>query len=87
MKNVLKYVAVIGVFALLFCFAGDLMAQCPMCKAAVETGKNDGVSPMAEGLNTGILYLFTLPYLLLGLLGFILYRNYKSKKAEAEAST
>ena len=43
MKKLLTYIAVIGVFALLFSLGGDLMAQCPMCKAAVETGKADAV--------------------------------------------
>ena len=86
MKTVFKYILVIGLLALLVSFGADLLAQCPMCKAAVETGKNDGVSPMAEGLNNGILYLFVLPYLMVGLIGFLLYRGYKNrKKAEAAA--
>ena len=37
-------------------------AQCAMCKAVVESG-NESV---AEGLNTGIVYLMIFPYLLVG---------------------
>jgi len=51
-------------------------AQCAMCKAVVETGDTE----MAEGVNNGISYLMVFPYLLIGLLGYALYR-YK-KKAE-----
>ncbi|MGY8909166.1 MAG: hypothetical protein ACKVIG_04775 [Flavobacteriales bacterium] len=47
-----------------------------MCKAVVETGDME----MAEGVNNGISYLMVFPYLLIGLLGYALYR-YK-KKAE-----
>tara|TARA_R110002072_G_scaffold107106_1_gene233434 strand:+ start:772 stop:990 length:219 start_codon:yes stop_codon:yes gene_type:complete len=51
-------------------------AQCAMCKAVVETGDTE----MAEGVNNGISYLMVFPYLLVGVLGYTLYR-YK-KKAE-----
>ena len=51
-------------------------AQCAMCKAVVETGDAE----MAEGVNNGISYLMVFPYLLVGVLGYTLYR-YK-KKAE-----
>jgi hypothetical protein len=47
-----------------------------MCKAVVETGDME----MAEGVNNGISYLMVFPYLLVGLLGYTLYK-YK-KKAE-----
>ena len=49
-------------------------AQCAMCKAVVETGDAE----MAEGVNNGISYLMVFPYLLVGLLGYTLYR-YKKK--------
>ena len=43
-------------------------SQCAMCKAVVESGDAD----MAEGLNTGIIYLMAFPYILVGLAGFLL---------------
>lgn len=57
-------------------------AQCPMCKAAVTTGSNYGAkeSKLVAGLNTGILYLFVLPYgsLMLLLVVFMLaYKRYR----------
>nr|WP_244183345.1 hypothetical protein [Polaribacter sejongensis] len=45
-------------------------SQCAMCKAVVENGD----SSMAEGINNGITYLMVFPYLLVGLLLFVIYR-------------
>lgn len=55
-------------------FVVDANAQCAMCKAVVENGGQE----MAEGINSGITYLMIFPYLLVGLLGYVLFR-YKKK--------
>ena len=55
------------------------VAQCPMCRASAETSIKQG-STAAKGLNTGILYLFSAPYLLLGTLGFFWYRGHKKNR-------
>jgi hypothetical protein len=47
-----------------------------MCKAVVESGD----AKMAEGLNTGIIYLMAFPYILVGLGAYFLYRNWKKNK-------
>jgi len=47
-----------------------------MCKAVVESGDAD----MAEGLNTGIIYLMAFPYILVGLAGFLFYRYWKRNR-------
>lgn len=52
-----------------------------MCKAAVESSLKDGSSKAGLGLNDGILYLLSMPYLALGILGFVWYRAYKKNKA------
>ncbi len=51
-------------------------AQCAMCKAVVESGDAE----IAEGLNSGIMYLMAFPYLLVGVGIYLLYRNYKKNK-------
>lgn len=61
------------IFLLLFSFASN--AQCAMCKAVVESGDKG----MAEGVNDGIMYLMIFPYVLVGALGYALYR-YKMKQ-------
>ena len=52
----------------------DVQAQCPMCRMAVESNQQNG-GTSAQGLNNGILYLLTMPYILIGSLAFIWYRN------------
>lgn len=59
-------------------FAG---AQCAMCRAALES--SDG-NIKAEAVNDGIVYLMVLPYLLVGLVGYAVYKLRKKKKAASE---
>lgn len=54
----------------------DLIAQCSMCKAIAESSA-DGGSGIADGLNLGIVYLMAFPYLLIGAVGFSIYRMKK----------
>jgi len=51
-----------------------LNAQCSMCRAVLESEK--GMST-AKGINDGILYLMSIPYILVFILGFMVYRTYK----------
>lgn len=67
---------IVFLFLLMLVTVQSSYAQCAMCKAVVETGDAE----MAEGVNNGISYLMVFPYLLVGVLGYTLYR-YK-KKAE-----
>lgn len=59
------------VVAGMFC---TLSAQCPMCKIAAESNLENG-GTAGQGLNTGILYMLLMPYLLIGVLGFVWYKN------------
>lgn len=68
-----KYVIV--VIILLF-FSQTINSQCAMCKAVVENGDHK----MAEGINTGIVYLMVFPYLFLALGAYFFYRKYKRNK-------
>lgn len=53
--------------------------QCAMCKAAVESNSNGGDS-MAAGLNSGILYLMFIPYVLIIVIAVLIYRHKKRLK-------
>ena len=64
-------------FLLVFVF--DTSAQCPMCKASLESAKENGTN-VGNTLNGGILYLLALPYSIATVFGVILYRNNKLKK-------
>ena len=55
-------------------FGMELLSQCPMCRMAAESNLDNGGTE-GRGLNTGILYLFSMPYLIIGILGFIWWKN------------
>jgi len=56
-----------------------LEAQCAMCRAVLENEEN---SEVAKGINNGIVYLMLFPYLLIGGVGFAIYRLLKKVKAQ-----
>lgn len=43
----------------------DVEAQCAMCKQAAETSLKNDPNSMVKSLNSGILYLMAVPYLLI----------------------
>ena len=51
-------------------------AKCSMCRAVLESGAD---AKMAEQLNDGIVYLMVMPYLLVGTIGYIVYRKFYKK--------
>ncbi len=57
-------------------------AQCSMCRAVLESDTDQSA---AEGINDGILYLMAFPYLLVGGLGYYIYRTRKKAKNSGEA--
>lgn len=63
------------IFGLIIAFSGDLNAQCAMCRATLETNVSNGEIGMADSLNTGILYLFVMPYLLVATIGYMWYKK------------
>ncbi len=68
-----------------FLFVADAsMAQCSMCKAVLESNLESGESSLGNGVNDGITYLIIFPYLLIGTIGFFMYRHYK-KNNQASA--
>lgn len=73
----MKYKKYILFFAFLFLAVG-ISAQCPMCRAAAETNLAAGGTE-GKGLNKGILYMLTLPYLLISTIGFLWWKNKKEE--------
>lgn len=58
----------------------DGFSQCAMCKAVAETSTQAG-SSVATGLNSGIMYLMFFPYLLMGGIGYAIYKHRKKQRA------
>ena len=50
-------------------------AQCAMCRAVLESGSDQKV---AEGVNNGIMYLMIIPYILIAVVGYFVYKSKKS---------
>lgn len=69
---VIKCILVVTMF---FIFLSvDVQAQCAMCRATVESNVK-AQNGVGKGLNTGILYLMTIPYILIGIVGYLWYRS------------
>lgn len=64
------------VLVLLVTGDGELLAQCPMCRATAETNLANGGTE-GQGLNNGIMYMLGMPYLLIGTIAFLWWRNRK----------
>jgi len=62
----------------------DAFAQCAMCKATVESNLENGSSQIGKGLNTGILYLMAIPYILFGVIGYYWYKSSKKEKSQRD---
>ncbi|MCS6790629.1 MAG: hypothetical protein NZ580_06585 [Bacteroidia bacterium] len=56
-------------------------AQCAMCRKNAENA-NPG---FAKGLRVGIAVLFVMPYLIVGTLGWIIYKRMKQNAQRVEA--
>ena len=61
---------------LLFFIKCSVYAQCAMCKAVLESNLENG-GTAASGINDGIIYLMFIPYVLIGTVGYFIYKNYK----------
>lgn len=64
-------------FSLFFSLSSQ--AQCAMCRASLES---EGNSTKLEAVNDGIVYLMVIPYILVGIVGYLIFRMYNKKKEE-----
>ena len=55
-----------------------VFTQCAMCKAVAESSTEAG-STVATGLNGGIIYLMSFPYLIMAVVGYAIYRHRKQQ--------
>lgn len=65
MKNTfIKFLPVIAVLVLIIVISNSALAQCAMCKKIATDGVNTKIT--AKSLNSGILYLLSVPYIMVG---------------------
>jgi hypothetical protein len=63
-------------FALLvLASSSEVVAQCAMCRGSLESSVSEGTTSIAAGINKGILYLLVMPYLIIGTLAYLWYKN------------
>ncbi|MEX0995712.1 MAG: hypothetical protein WDZ45_01535 [Flavobacteriaceae bacterium] len=70
---------IITTFVFLILLSIEATAQCSMCRAVLET---EAGGAKAEGINNGILYLMAFPYLMVGVIGYFIYKSRKQAKKE-----
>jgi hypothetical protein len=61
-------------FLLILFVVGEASAQCSMCRAVLESGE---AQETARGINNGIIYLMAIPYLLVGFVGYQIFKILK----------
>ena len=77
-----KIICILSLLALFNITPIEAPAQCPMCRMSAESNlKNGGTE--GSGLNTGILYMLAMPYLLVATLGFVWWKNRRDTSEEA----
>ena len=50
-------------------------SQCALCKAAAESNVDSKKNQVGRGINKGVMYLLPVPYILVAIGGFILYKH------------
>jgi hypothetical protein len=87
LHNLLSVAARFALSLLLFfmwVWQHTVSAQCSMCKAAAATTDDKGELMIGAGINTGVLYLLAIPFLAVGLIGFLWYRQKRMRNQEPE---
>jgi len=76
-KKKVKSLSFIFCFLFFIIFSLSANAQCAMCRAALA---GDANKAQAQAVNDGIVYLMVIPYLLVGAIGYYIYRMRMKKK-------
>lgn len=79
-----KLLFILFLFTLTFAIYPQAKAQCSMCSISADQGTKNG-NTQGKGLNSGIIYLLVIPYLLMTGIGVLWYRNYRKKISSTSA--
>lgn len=64
----------------------DVEAQCAMCRSGLENNYSNGSPGIAAGINTGILYLLSMPYLAILIIGYFWYKSSRNAQKLSQRS-
>jgi hypothetical protein len=67
--------------------SADSFSQCAMCRSTLENNFSNGDPGIAAGINTGILYLLSMPYLAVIIIGYFWYKSSKNASKKLSDST
>jgi hypothetical protein len=73
-KHLTNYICLLSLALFLSLAGTDAAAQCAMCRANVESNVQSKQSQVGSGLNSGIVYLMAIPYILAATVGFFWYK-------------
>lgn len=79
MKKIHRILLILSLTLAFNCSLVDTHAQCPMCKMSAENNLKDG-GTAGKGLNKGIFMMLGMPYVLVGTIGILWYRNRKKEE-------
>ncbi|MCS7017565.1 MAG: hypothetical protein RMJ87_05175 [Cytophagales bacterium] len=78
-----KFIGLILLALLTICAVDNVAeAQCAMCRATVENNISAGTNRIGSGLNTGILYLMSIPYVAFVVIAYFWYKQSKAQQAK-----
>ena len=63
----------------------EIIAQCPMCSLAAGSNLEDG-GTAGKGLNVGIMFMLSMPYLIISGFVYFLVKKYKKSKIDCNYS-
>ncbi|QAA81932.1 hypothetical protein EI546_09450 [Aequorivita sp. H23M31] len=72
---------IVFIFILFLFVCIPVEAQCAMCRAVLESEEG---GEAAKGINNGIMYLMIFPYILVGGVGYAVYRSRKKAREKGE---
>lgn len=75
-----KLIAII--FLVVINLGNQVWAQCAMCRVSVENNIAAGETSLGSGLNTGILYLMVMPYLMLAVIAYFWFKQSKKETTQ-----
>ena len=67
---------VLILFLITFCLSLTTNAQCAMCRASLES---EGNKTKVQAVNDGIVLLMAVPYVIVAIVGFVIYKMYYKK--------
>ncbi|KAA3645954.1 MAG: hypothetical protein DWP98_10715 [Bacteroidetes bacterium] len=76
MKKLIPFIIV----AFFIVLSLDVEAQCSMCKAVLESNMQNGEDAVGKGINSGIIYIMFVPYILMATVGYFLYKHHIKNK-------